>query len=50
MNDISFMFDEINTILPETNFKGFDTGNITRMSYMFYNCDSLLELPDISNF
>ena len=27
-----------------------ETGNVTNMSYMFYNCSSLTSIPDISNW
>ena len=50
MNDMSFMFYGINTLLPSSDFSEFNTINITKMSYMFYNCKSLVELPNISNF
>ena len=50
VNDISFMFYGISTLLPSSDFSEFNTINITKMSYMFYNCLSLKQIPDISKF
>ena len=50
MNNMSFMFYRINTLLPSSDFSKFNTINITKMNYMFYNCSSLTQIPDISNF
>ena len=50
MNNISFMFYGINTLLSSSDFSEFETINITKMSYMFYNCSLFTQLPDISKF
>ena len=50
MNDISCMFQGINTLSPRTNFNEFNTENIKYMVSLFDNCSSNNELPDISNF
>ena len=43
------MFNGISTLQSNSNFLHFNSKNITKMSYMFYNCSSIIELPDISN-
>ena len=50
MNNMSFMFYGINTLLPSSDFSKFDTININKMSYMFYNCSLIKQLPDITKF
>jgi len=50
MNNMSFMFYRITTLLPSSDFYKFNTISITKMSYMFYNCSSLTQIPDISKF
>ena len=41
MTDMSFMFYEVLSLKSESNFTGYNTINITNMSYMFYNCNTL---------
>ena len=48
MQYFSFMFDEISTITSESSFDGYDSYNIRSMKNMFYNCNTLKNLPDIS--
>ena len=50
VDNLSYMFYGINTILPSSDFSELETSNVTNMSYMFYNCSSLTRLPDISKF
>ena len=46
MTNLSFMFYEISSLNPETDFSDFDTTNITNMSYMFSNCSTMKKLPN----
>ena len=48
--NISYMFNECNSLFSLSGEKRWNTSNITNMSYLFYNCFSLLNLPDISKF
>ena len=48
MKSLSYMFYEISTLQPTSNFDGFDSINIETMNKMFYNCASITKLPDIS--
>ena len=50
ITDMSFMFNEINTLQSSSDFSKFSTEKVNNMMYMFYNCSSLQELPDISHF
>ena len=43
------MFCGISNLMPTSNFNYFDSSNITNAEFMFYNCSSIKELPDISN-
>ena len=49
MNNYSSMF-ESHRSLKEVYIYNWDTSNITSMSNMFYNCSSLISLPDISKW
>ena len=40
IDDCSYMFADCNKII-NINFNSFKTRNVTNMSYMFYNCESL---------
>ena len=48
MSDLSFMFSGISTI-REINFDNYNSNNIKSMDFMFNNCSSIKELPDISS-
>ena len=50
MDDLSFMFFNIMTLLSSSNFRNFATINITKMKSLFSHCKSKKELPDISSF
>ena len=48
MNDLSFMFHNINTLSHSSNFFGFKYMYIKKLNNMFYNCSSIKKLPNIS--
>ena len=48
IKSFSNMFDKCSSLLAIKIFSHFDTININNMSWMFSNCESLKELPDIS--
>ena len=50
INNMSYMFEEINNLQSNSDFSQFKTDNINDMSYMFIKCSLLIELPDISIF
>ena len=49
MNNLSYMFSGISTLMDSSNFNDFDSSNITKMDSMFFECSSITKLPDISN-
>ena len=46
---MSYMFYECNS-LTSANLSNFTTSNVKTMEKIFYNCKSLLSLPDISTW
>jgi len=49
MTDLSYMFENVQTLTSKSNIGDYNSYNIKSMKYMFNNCNLLKELPDISN-
>ena len=49
ITDMSYMFSECSEI-KELNLDNFDTSQVTNMSCLFYGCESLTSIPDISEW
>ena len=50
ITDLSYMFNDCDSIVNLPDISELNTSNITNMSYLFYNCKSLKLLPDISKW
>jgi len=48
MTNWTSMFNSISTITSKSNFDGYDSSNITSFRKMFYNCEFIENIPDIS--
>ena len=49
LSDISYMFSGCKSLLDLMNISKFET-EFTNMSHTFYECESLYEIPDLSNW
>ena len=49
ITDMSYMFNNCNSLLDLPDISTWNTSNIKDMSYMFYDCSILKKLPDISD-
>ena len=50
INDLSFMFSEISTLIYSSELNNLNTTKVTKMNNLFHNCSSIKQLPNISEF